>query len=81
MRYVLRCQEENPDSSDLRLIARTPGVKILNDSVPGAWLVEASEEAAALLRSNLKKWIIAEEVTYSSPAHKYETTQPEKKRK
>ena len=81
MRYVFRCQEENPDSSDLRLIARTPGVKILNDSVPGAWLVEASEEAAALLRSNLKKWIIAEEVIYPSPSHSFKTTRNEKKRK
>ena len=80
MRYVLRCREETPDPDDLRRIANAPGVKILDHSVPRALLVEASEEAAARLRSDLKKWIIAEEVTYSLPSHPFRKTRSKKKR-
>ena len=80
MRYVLRCRAESPDPDDLRLIENTPGVKILNQSVPRALLVEASEEAVDRLRSSLKKWIIAEEVTYSLPSHPFRETRRKKKR-
>jgi hypothetical protein len=80
VRYEILCSEETPDPDDLRTIANAPGVKILDHSVPCVLLVEASEEAAARLRSNLKKWIIAEEVTYSSPPHPFRKTRPEKKR-
>jgi hypothetical protein len=80
VRYVLLCREETPDPDDLRRIANAPGVKILAHSVPRVLLVEASKETADKLRSDLKKWIIAEEVTYSLPSHPFRKTRPEKKR-
>lgn len=67
MRYVLFCREEIPDPDDLLRIANAPGVKILDHSVPRALLVETSGGAAEKLRSDLKKWLIAKEVVYSSP--------------
>lgn len=72
--------EETPDPDDLRRIANAPGVKILAHSVPRALLVEASEEPANRLRSDLKKWSISEEVTYSLASHPFGKTRPEKKR-
>ncbi len=78
MRYVLLCRDENPEPSDLSSIANAPGVKILEHSVPRALLVEASEEAAARLRTNLKRWTIAKEVTYSSPHLPFKKSPPEK---
>ena len=78
MRFVLLCREETPDPNDLRTIANAPGVKILAHSVPRALLVEASQEAADKLCSDLKKWIIAKEVTYSSPHVPFRKTRPEK---
>jgi hypothetical protein len=80
VRYVLLCRDEIPDSDDLRTIANAPGVKTLAHSIPRALLVEASQEAADKLRSDLKKWIIAKEVTYSSPHLPFRKTRPEKKR-
>ena len=80
MRYILRCREETPDPDDLRRIASAPGVKILDHSVPRALLVEASEEAADRLRSNLKKWIFAKELTYSIPSHPFRKIRADKKR-
>ncbi len=78
MRYVLLCREETPDPNDLKRIANAPGVKILAHSVPRALLVEASQEAADKLRSDLKKWIIAKEVTYSSPHQLFKEIRPKK---
>jgi hypothetical protein len=80
VRYVLLCREETPDPDDLRAIANAPGVKILPHSIPRALLVEASQEAADKLRSDLKKWIISKEVTYSLPDLPFRKTRPEKKR-
>jgi hypothetical protein len=79
VRYILRCREETPDPDDLRTIANAPGVKILAHSIPRALLVEASQEAVARLRSDLKKWNITEEVTYSLPSHPFWKTRPKKK--
>ncbi len=67
MRYVLLCREETPDPDDLKRIANAPGVKILAHSVPRALLVEASQEAADKLRSDLKKWLVSKEMTHSLP--------------
>jgi hypothetical protein len=78
MRYVLLCREENPDPDDLQRIANAPGVKILDQSVPCALLVEASGKAAARLRSKLKKWIVSEEVTYSIPDLPFNKTRSQK---
>jgi hypothetical protein len=80
VRYVLLCREETSDPEDIRRIANAPGVKILDHSIPRALLVEASEKAAARLRSDLKKWIIAEEVTYSLPRQPFRKTRLQKKR-
>ncbi len=80
VRYVLLCRDETPDSDDLRRMANTPGVKILDRSFPQVVVVEASQEAAAKLRSDLKKWRVAKEVTYSSPRLPFRKTRPEKKR-
>ncbi len=79
MRYVLFCREETPDPDDLRMIANTPGVKILVHSVPHVLIVEASEEAAAKLRSDLKKWSVSKEVTYSLPSPPFKKMGPGKK--
>jgi hypothetical protein len=78
VRYILLCREETPKPGDLRRIANAPGVKILDHSVPRALRVEASEEAAARLRSGLRKWIISKEVTYSSPHLSFRKARPEK---
>jgi len=71
VRYVLLCREKTPDPEDLRTIANAPGVKILAHSVPRALLVEASQEAADKLRSDLKNWSISEEVVYSRPSYPF----------
>jgi len=80
VRYVLLCREETPDPDDLRTIANAAGLKVLDHSVPRALLVEASEETADKLRSELKQWTIAEEVVYSLPSHQLRKIRPEKKR-
>jgi len=79
VRYVLLCREKTPDPDDLRTIANAPGVKILAHSVPHVLLVEASQEAADKLRSDLKKWSISEEVIYSLPSRPFRKIRPEKK--
>lgn len=78
MRYVLLCRDKNPDTNDLRTIADAPGVKIIAHSVPYVLLVEASQEAADKLRSDLKKWSISEEVVYSIPSHPFRKNRQEK---
>ena len=59
---------KTPEPEDLRGIANAPGVKILAHLVPQVLLVEASQEAADKLRSDLKKWSISEEIIYSLPS-------------
>lgn len=78
VRYVLFCREEIPDPDDLQRIANAPGVKILDHSVPRALLIEASQEAADKLRSDLKRWSISEESVYSSPHLPFGKTRPGK---
>ena len=78
MRYVLFCHNETPDPADLRKIADAPGVKIIDHAVPRVLLVEASEEAAARLRSDLKEWTVGKKVTYPSPRVKFRKGRPEK---
>jgi len=80
MRYVFFCHDETPDPDDLRRIANAPGAKILSHSVPYALLVEASQEEVDKLRSDLKKWSISENVTYSLPSRPFRKSRPEKKR-
>jgi hypothetical protein len=79
MRYVFFCHDETPDPDDLRRIANAPGVKILSRSVPYAFLVEASQEGVEKLRSDLKKWTISENVTYSLPSRPFRKSRPKKK--
>ena len=74
MRYVLLCLEEPPDPDDLRRIANAPGVKMLAHSIPHILLVEANQEAADKLRSDLKQWSISEEVVYSLPSNPFRKT-------
>jgi hypothetical protein len=76
-RYVLFFREGPPDPDDIRKIEDEAGVTILEHEVSRAVLVEASEEAAARLRSNLERWTIAEEVTYPSPQPPHKTIQGE----
>ncbi len=78
MRYVLLCREETPDPDDLKRIANAPGVKILAHSVPRALLVEASQEVADKLRSDLKKWLVSEEMTHSLPDLPFGKTRPKR---
>ncbi len=66
-RYVLFFRGGNPDQEDFRRIEDEVGVTILDRELSRAMLVEASEEAAARLRSRLKKWTIAEEMTHPFP--------------
>jgi hypothetical protein len=81
VRYVLLCREETPDADHLRRIKNAPGVKILAHSVPCTLLVGASQEVAGKLRSDLRKWSISEEVTYSSPITRSGKLGPRKRRK
>jgi hypothetical protein len=65
--YVLLARHSEPTPDDLARIEGTPGVTILDHTANRAMLLEASEEAVADLRDNLKDWIVAKEVTYPPP--------------
>lgn len=66
-RYVLLCRHADPHPDDLDRITRAPGITVLDHTVKRAMLVEASEDAVADLRSQLKDWIVTEEVAYPRP--------------
>jgi hypothetical protein len=67
VRYVLLYREQSPEPDDIVAIESYPGVKILEHAFPGGFLIEASKETADRLRSELTKWIVSEERTYSRP--------------
>ena len=67
-RYVLLRRQGCPDPAELDRIAAVPGVTIVDRAVSRALLIDASAQSAALLRSQLKDWIVAEEVEYPRPA-------------
>jgi hypothetical protein len=66
-RYVLAHLGSESWKPGLALIERHSGVTILDRSVPGTLLVEASAETARGLREQLQDWTVAEEVTYPRP--------------
>ena len=66
-RYVLVHQNSEPDADDLQVIMQAPGVKVLDQTVRRALLVEAAEDAVAELKSRLTGWIVAEETTTPRP--------------
>jgi hypothetical protein len=65
--YVVLFRDSDPRQEDLERIANAPGVTILEHTVNRAMLLEASEDAVAALRGQLKNWIVAQEVTYPPP--------------
>ena len=66
-RYVLLYRNADPDPEDLDRIVNTPGLTVVDHTVKRALLIEASEEAVAGLRSQLKNWIVGEEVSHPHP--------------
>ena len=72
-RYVIFCRNTEHASNDLPQITGTDGVKVLEEVGGRSLLVEASEEAIAKLRSRLKHWTIADEVTYPRPGRPRES--------
>ena len=66
-RYVLLSRDPEPSDEDLSRIAATPGVTILDQTLSRAMLLEATDQAAAELRSGLPRWIVSAEVEYLPP--------------
>jgi hypothetical protein len=48
-------------------IIKMPGLRVVNDSVGRAMLVETSEAIARKLRAELKGWLVADEVIHPRP--------------
>jgi hypothetical protein len=81
-RYVLFCRKPNPVPEDLALIAKTPGLRMIDNTEGRALLVEASANSIERLRSELKSWVVADEATYPRPGRPREQVKvpgPEKK--
>ncbi|MBI5105695.1 MAG: hypothetical protein HZB46_12075 [Solirubrobacterales bacterium] len=66
-RYVLLCRDREPDEAELARIAATPGVTVLDRAAPGAMLLDATEDAAAALREDLRGWVVAPEMQHPAP--------------
>jgi len=72
-RYILVARSRTADDAEIERIRRTPGLTVVDETANRAMLVDASEEAATELRSELRDWQIEEEISYSRPGpHQYE---------
>jgi hypothetical protein len=66
-RYVLLLRGREPKPEDLALIGSTPGVKVVDQTVNRAMLLEGSEQAVSALSDQLTDWLLASEVAYGRP--------------
>lgn len=66
-KYVLFSRHAEPSAEDIDRIANAPGVKVLDNSVKRAMLLEGSAAAVAKLTQELDDWTVSEHVTYGRP--------------
>jgi hypothetical protein len=66
-RYTLFYRGGTLPAGDVQKIRSTPGVRVIDDELARALLVEAEEPAIEALRRALPDWRIGHEVFYSRP--------------
>ena len=67
-RFVLHHRGGGQAASDLDALGRIAGVRVIDHELPGALLVEASDDSIAAVRHILKDWSVAEEIVYPKPS-------------
>lgn len=67
-RFVLHHRGGEQAASDLDALGQITGVRVVDHDLPGALLIEASDDAIAAVRSILKDWSVAEEIVYPKPS-------------
>lgn len=66
-RWVLLSRHPEPRAEDLACIERAPNVRIIDQTLSRAMLLEGPDEAIEALRRQLSDWTLAQETTYAAP--------------
>lgn len=60
-------RRSDPREEDLQRIARAPGVRVVDETLGRAMLLEGPDDAIEELQAQLSDWTVAREMTYPAP--------------